>query len=78
MASTYVAVTADDSVNTKEEVIVQETASVEQITNHTLSDIDGQISSIDAELADLNARKTALQALRVDIDTEAGTVSLAT
>lgn len=76
MASTFVAVTEDDSVSTKEEVVVQETASVEQITIHTLSDIDAQITNIDAELTKLNAEKTALQALRVDIDTEADTVSL--
>jgi hypothetical protein len=77
MASTFTAVTEDDSVATKEEVVVNEVASVEQTAAHTLNQIDDEISTIDMELARLNTEKTRLEALRVDVDTEADKVALA-
>ena len=72
----YKALTKDNEVESKEEVIVQRTKPVNEVSTLTLDQVDEKIADIDAEIARLQAKKTIWQAVRVEVDKEAAKVSL--
>jgi hypothetical protein len=75
-ADTYTAVTGDNEVEKKEEVVVKRSYDESKAVNMSMNSIDAEIAVIDAKIAELNARKAALQAIRTNVETEAGKVTL--
>ncbi|KKM97729.1 hypothetical protein LCGC14_1165120 [marine sediment metagenome] len=75
-SQTYKATTPDNTVGSKEQVQVEETASVTQKTTYTLSYINTRIAVLQAQVAEIQAEITELETLKAVVTIEAEKVKL--
>ena len=75
-AKTYAKVTADNTVSTRGEVVVEESDTTAVKTEYTLDKIDKLIVNINSNVTQWQTRKTELQTLRALVETEANKVIL--
>jgi len=75
-AETYKAITPDDTVETKGEVRVEQSETVDQKTVYTLDRLNAQKASVLAKIAKLQGIITELEATLPDIDAKIAAVDV--
>jgi len=75
-AAEYVVKTKDFTVYSTDDVIVQETVTVEQTEDYTLRYVNRTLAATNAAITDLQAKKAELEAIKVILDDKVKGVKL--